>query len=352
MAILVVDDLPGNRMLLKHVLEASGFEDIVLADSATEAFDVLGLSDDQTEEGRDDVQLILMDIMMPGIDGVEACRKIKTSERHRDTPVIMVTALNEVEPLENAFQAGATDYIPKPINKVELNARVHSALALKKEMEARKKREQELLEITRLLKDTNQRLRHLTTLDGLTGIPNRRRAMEYLDQEWRRSLRENASLSVAMIDVDYFKAYNDTYGHQAGDDCLWMIANCLKRSLNRPADLVARYGGEEFIAVLPRTPIDGGLVVTEAMRASVAEANVPHEASAHSDHVTISIGLASVVPGPKLTSSDLIAAADRALYDAKDKGRDQIVCSAWPEDPTAAAPLHRVSQEAAERGRP
>jgi len=336
MAILVVDDLPGNRMLLKHVLEASGFKDIVPAESAQEALAILGIA--AGERGRrDDVDLVLMDIMMPGMDGIEACRRIKQSEGHADTPVIMVTALNEVDSLENAFLAGATDYIPKPINKVELSARVHSALALKKEMEARKKREQDLLEITRLLKDTNQRLRHLTTLDGLTGIPNRRRALEYLEQEWRRGLREQSPLTVMMIDVDSFKEYNDTYGHQAGDDCLWMIANCLKRALNRPADLVGRYGGEEFIAVVPRTPLEGARVVADGMRQMVEEASVPHKASPVADHITVSVGLATVVPTQALSPTDLIAAADQALYAAKEAGRNRVLAAEWPADRPAVA---------------
>jgi diguanylate cyclase (GGDEF)-like protein len=239
-----------------------------------------------------------------------------------------------VDTLEDAFLAGAADYIAKPINQIELNVRVRSALALKLAMDERntrefefERREKELLEVTRLLEETNERLRHLSTLDGLTGIPNRRRIMEFLDQEWRRSQRDGSWLSILMIDVDYFKHYNDTLGHQAGDDCLWMVANCLKRCLHRASDMIGRYGGEEFIAVLPETPRDGAINVAHEMRAGVQALNIEHPDSGAAQVVTISLGVAACQPSNDMTATKLVSMADQALFEAKRHGRNRFMDS-------------------------
>jgi diguanylate cyclase (GGDEF)-like protein len=328
--VLVVDDLPGNRVLLKHIMEASGFKNILMAENAPQAFDILGMTELGPAVPR--IDLILMDVMMPQIDGIEACRRIKGSADHQDIPVIIVTALTEADTLESAFRAGAVDYISKPINHTELTARVRSALTLKLAMDERRtrefdleRRERELLEVTRLLEETNERLRHLSTLDGLTGIPNRRRIMEFLDQEWRRSQRDGSWLSLLMIDVDYFKNYNDARGHQAGDDCLWMVANCLKRCLNRASDMVGRYGGEEFIAVLPETPLDGAISVADDMRAGVEALKVEHPDSGVAATVTISLGVAACQPSKNVSVTKLVSMADQALFQAKRTGRNRVV---------------------------
>lgn len=329
-AILVVDDLAANRALLTQFLESTGFTKILTAESAVEAFDIIGLHGDDQDGVA--VDLILMDVMMPHVDGIEACRRIKRSPAHAETPVIVVTALSETETLDDAFRAGAVDYIAKPVNQTEFVARVRSALTLKLALEAQKERardleqrERELLEITRLLEETNERLRHLSTLDGLTGIPNRRRIMEFLDQEWRRSQRDGSWLSLVMIDVDHFKNYNDARGHQAGDDCLWMVANCLKRCLNRASDMVGRYGGEEFIAVLPETPIEGALSVADEMRAGVQALGVDHPDSGVAPTVTISLGVAACQPNRNVTVTKLVSMADQALFQAKRAGRNRVV---------------------------
>jgi diguanylate cyclase (GGDEF)-like protein len=333
MKILVADDLPGNRVLLKHILEASGFENVIMAESANEAFEILGMIKGERE--AEPVDLVMLDIMMPGMDGIEACRRIKSSPDHAEIPVMMVTALSKIDTLEEAFAAGAVDYVTKPINQVELMARVRSVLALKFAMDEGRQREvelegreKELLKVTRMLEETNERLRRLSTLDGLTGIPNRRRLMEFVEQEWRRGARDRTWLSVIMIDVDLFKNYNDSCGHQAGDDCLWMIASCLKRNFNRPADMIARYGGEEFMAVLPETPLDGAVKVAEQTRASVEMIRVPHPDSTVNAYVTISLGVASCIPGKDFAASELIAKADQSLFKAKEEGRNRIAAAA------------------------
>lgn len=348
--ILVVDDLHGNRLLLKNALELAGFQNVVLAETAQKAFSILGLTG--SKRASQQIDLILMDVMMPKTDGIEACRRINDSPAHRGIPVIMVSALTEVATLEDAFHAGAVDYLAKPINHVELNVRVRSALALKFAMEERttreiefERREKELLEVTRLLEETNERLRHLSTLDGLTGIPNRRRVMEFLDQEWRRSQRDGSWLSIVMIDVDYFKDYNDALGHQAGDDCLWMIANCLKRCLNRASDMVGRYGGEEFIAILPETPFEGAMNVGDEMRAGVQALNVEHPDSGVAKVVTISLGVASCQPGNDMTAAKLVSLADQALFEAKRQGRNRVVDASAARQPEN--PLPQLSRAAA-----
>lgn len=332
MSILVVDDLSSNRQLLMDVLETSGFGKVQEAESAEAAFRSLGVGDSAMPS--EPVDLVLMDVMMPGIDGIDACKRIKQSEDHDEIPVVMVTALAEIETLERAFEVGASDYITKPINQVELLARVKAALTMKQAMDQRKhrelelqRRERELLDVTRLLEETNSRLRHLSTLDSLTGIPNRRRMMEFVEQEWRRAARDGHWMAVIMIDVDFFKNYNDSSGHQAGDDCLWMVANCLKNGFNRPADMVGRYGGEEFIAVLPETPLEGAINVAESVRNNVHALHVAHPDSRTSPYITISLGVASCIPTNALDFSNLIATADRALFEAKSSGRNKAVSS-------------------------
>ncbi len=322
MSILIIDDSQESRLLLKSILKAAGYTDVLTAGSAREAFKILNLDDETKAPAY--IDLILMDIMMPEIDGIEACKRIKAREHLRDIPIIMITALTDVEILKTAFAAGAMDYIAKPPNKVELLARVRSALRLKHEMDARKAREQELLEVTRQLEEANQILLRLSSLDGLTGIANRRRFDEFLEMEWRRGLRESAPLSLIMLDIDFFKAYNDAYGHQAGDDCLKAVANTLSNTVNRPGDLVARYGGEEFAVILPRTHPEGAVTVAELLRAKVEALKIPHSRSRVSDVVTISLGVSTVVPRSGYSTAALIAAADQALYQAKQEGRNRV----------------------------
>ncbi|MEB3338835.1 MAG: diguanylate cyclase [Leptolyngbyaceae bacterium] len=175
------------------------------------------------------------------------------------------------------------------------------------------------------LKQANSKLERLASLDGLTQVANRRRFDEYLAQEWRRSLREQQPLSLILCDVDYFKAYNDHYGHQGGDCCLQQIAKAMGQVAGRPADLVARYGGEEFAVILPNTEGEGATRVAEAVRDRIQKLQLLHDQSPVSAYVTLSLGISSVVPTPDLSPEDLIAAADRALYQAKKQGRDRIV---------------------------
>ncbi|HOF04770.1 MAG TPA: diguanylate cyclase [Syntrophales bacterium] len=323
--ILVVDDSEEMRQIIVHQLRRAGYRRIREAASAAEAFAVLALED--REAAAVNVDLILMDIVMPGIDGIEGCRRIKEDGRYRDVPVIMVTALGDKGTLQAAFDAGAVDYITKPVDRLELVARVRSSLRLRDEMQRRREREEELVVLSRRLQEANEILSRLSMIDGLTGVSNRRRFDEFLGEEWKRGLRTEQPLALIMADIDHFKAFNDHYGHLAGDDGLKRVARALNGVLKRPADLLARYGGEEFAAILPATNTTGAQAIGEAMRTAVQDLGLPHGFSTAGTVVTVSIGIAAAVPRMGLTAAMLIAAADRALYEAKAGGRNRIVVS-------------------------
>lgn len=326
MAILIVDDSAESLTLIKRLLEKHGFKDILTAEAATEAFALLGL--DQPDCIAENIDLILMDGVMPGIDGIEACWLIKSHNRFKDVPVIVITASDDAETLDKAFAAGAMDFITKPIKQLELKARVNSALNMKHAIDQRKAREAELVKVLEELEKVNEKLSRLSSLDGLTGIANRRHFDQIFEKEWQRARRTGSALSLLFLDIDFFKYYNDTYGHQEGDDCLRKIAAAAGSVLKRPGDLLARYGGEEFVIILPATEVDGACEVAQEIRTAVETCNIPHSASKISDHVTVSIGVA----GGKVSLTDrpqeLLALADKALYEAKNGGRNQVKVAA------------------------
>lgn len=322
MAILIVDDSADSRALIKRLLEKHGLGDILIAESATDAFALLGL--DQPVCLAENIELILMDGVMPGIDGIEACRLIKSHACFKDVPVIVITASDDAETLEKAFAAGAMDFITKPVKQLELKARVNSALNMKHAIDQRKAREAELVKVLEELEGLNRELSRLSSLDGLTGIANRRHFDQIFEMEWRRAIRAGHDVSIVFLDIDFFKYYNDTYGHQEGDDCLKKIAVAAGSVLKRPADLLARYGGEEFVIILPETGVDGAYEVAQQIRSAIEMCNIPHSASLITDHVTVSIGVAGGKISLADKSQELIALADKALYEAKNGGRNQV----------------------------
>jgi diguanylate cyclase (GGDEF)-like protein len=321
MAILIVDDSPEMRRMISTILRRSGHQEVLTAATAGEAFRILGL---EGGEPAADVDVVLMDLMMPEVDGIEACRRIKADERLEDVLVLMVTATAEESCLREAFAAGASDYLHKPFKPVVLLARVENALRLKRETDRRKVREAELLAMREQLEAANETLRRLADMDGLTGIGNRRSFEDYLEREWRRNRREKQPLSLIMADIDHFKLFNDTYGHPAGDDCLKRVAGAFETALQRGGDRAFRYGGEELAILLPNTSLDGALQVAEALRAAIAALRLPHETSPVDPMVTISLGVACTCPSGENAASELVEAADRALYRAKQGGRNAL----------------------------
>lgn len=327
MKILLVDDTPANIDILVRTLEPEGY-DLAIASSGEKA---LRIADHFLPD------LVLADVMMPDMNGFEMCRQLKMQEANRDVPVIFITARKEMEDIVEGFQSGGVDYITKPFQQEEVRARVRTHLQLCALIKQQKKLNQQLQrEINErkrteeALRKANQELRRLATLDGLTQVANRFQFDEYIHQEWRRSAREQESLSLILCDVDYFKRYNDTYGHQKGDDCLRAIAKAITRSVRRPADLIARYGGEEFAVVLPNTKAEGAIQVARTIQAEVQQLAIPHEQSPVSRYVTLSLGVCSTVPprdhGPTTPAvEDFIACTDKALYEAKEKGRNCII---------------------------
>ena len=314
MGILIVDDEDDIRASLKWLLEGSGYQAVISAASGKEALEVL----DTLE-----IDLVLTDITMPAPNGIELCRHIKSDPGLHDIPVVVVTARSDQTMLEKAFDAGAHDFLTKPVDPSALIARVRAALRLKEELDQRRAREEELVDMTHRLERVNAKLRRLSVLDELTGIPNRRYFNLLLRQEWGRAARESLPMSLVMIDIDYFKAFNDHYGHPAGDDCLARVAGTLSSFVRRPGDSVARYGGEEFVVLLANTGITGAVSVADSLRLAIDELNLPH-ARSPLDRVTISLGVAAAMPEPGSDSMSLVESVDRALYLAKAAGRNQV----------------------------
>jgi diguanylate cyclase (GGDEF)-like protein len=295
--ILIVDDIPENIWMLEESLMADYRIKIALSGKA--AFDMMD------KHGLPD--LILLDVMMPDMDGYEVCNRLKQDPVTSGIPVIFVTALNETDDEERGLKLGAADYITKPFNLPIAKARIKNHINFK------------------LMTDT---LKSMAWLDGLTGIPNRRRFDEVMEAEWKRAQRTGTQLSVILVDVDHFKDFNDHYGHIAGDSCLKMVASTLASSVTRAGDLVARFGGEEFALLTPGTSTDGVRLLAERLRSNIEKQHILHECSSASSWVTISAGYASVIPSKNGSPSMLLEEADQMLYCAKKLGRNRVHGSA------------------------
>ncbi|OEH85395.1 hypothetical protein BHU72_04715 [Desulfuribacillus stibiiarsenatis] len=314
MGILVIDDCKDSLQLIKAYLKDFMEEEIVTAVSAREGMELLS----------DEIGLILLDVVMPDKDGITACKEIKTIADYTDIPILIITQNNDLETLEKAFQAGASDFIRKPFHKLELRARVSAFLKLSREMKHRKLREQELVSLNQELYEKNELLKQLSMIDGLTGIANRRYFNECLDREWKLAVRNHTPLSVVIFDVDHFKDYNDQYGHQSGDEVLKNVAAAAVNVIKRPTDIIARYGGEEFVVILPETTCDGGYHVAETIRKEIIGLNICHEKSSVCESLTVSVGVAEI--GKHGDTMDcLIERADKALYQAKQLGRNRTI---------------------------
>ncbi len=323
--ILLVDDKPENLRLLSALLEEQGYE-------VREAINgSIALKAAQAAPP----DLILLDINMPGMSGYEVCQKLKTSESTREIPVIFISALNEAWDKVKSFSVGGADYITKPFKVIEVLARVKNHLMIRQlqkrlqeqnaqlrdEIEERKRAET-------ALKRANQELQRLSVLDSLTQIANRRRFDEYLTQEWQQAFQSQQPLAMILCDVDFFKPFNDTYGHQAGDQCLYQVAQAIGQAIARQKEyreLVARYGGEEFAVILPGLSLEGVSQVAQAIQTQIHNLGIPHIASQVSEHVTVSMGISSVIPDSEADPATLISLCDQALYTAKAEGRDRSI---------------------------
>lgn len=320
--ILIVDDQPDNIKLLSIILTLNGYE-VAECNRGKIAVDLA------TKNSPD---LILLDISMPDLDGFKVCQLLKNDRRTENIPIIFISAFHKVEEKTQAFNLGGNDYITKPFQMEEVIARVETQLKyyhlqtelkiknqqLKQEIKARQVAETKLLKI-------NQQLSKLATIDSLTNIANRYYFDVFFTRQWKLARREQFSLAVILVDVDYFKLYNDRFGHQQGDICLQQIAQALLKAVKRPTDLVARYGGEEFAIILPRTPAHNALQVAEEIRQQIKILALTHPDSLAGDYVSLSLGVCAVVPSPKYTQQQLLVTADQALYQAKEQGRDRAL---------------------------
>ncbi|GEM_PF-280344 len=254
--------------------------------------------------------LILLDALMPGMDGFTACAALKADPRTCEIPVIFLTSLQGEADEVRALDAGAIDFIQKPINAAAVTARIRNHLALKQ---------------------AKDRLEELAVRDALTDLANRRHFDQALAAAWQRARREGQPVSLILGDVDSFKIYNDIHGHVEGDACLKAVAGALARAVRRPGDLVARYGGEEFVCLLPGTDLAGAQAVAQGIHAALKDLNLPHPQSVVASHVTLSLGVATAHPGLDDGPAGLVEAADRRMYVAKRAAKARPLRGAAPD---------------------
>ena len=290
--ILVVDDQPINIHMINEIFKQD--LEVLMATTGRAGID---LCQSQAPD------LVILDVMMPDMTGYDVCQALKADPATRDIPVIFLTSLSEERDEIYGFELGAVDFINKPISPIVVKSRVATHLRLKLQTDL---------------------LRSIGLTDGMTGIANRRRFDDTLDQQWRACERDQKPLSLIILDVDFFKPYNDHYGHLMGDQCLKTIARTLEKNIRRPTDLVARYGGEEFACILPTTDSVGALNRALELLKAVRDLKIEHASSDVAPEITISAGVATLIPVRSNSLVDLLGLADKALYLAKEGGRSQV----------------------------
>ena len=292
--ILIVDDEPVNLMVLEYAL-CDDYQ-IITATTGEDAIK-LAISENM-------VDLILLDIMLPGMNGYEVISILSQKAETKNIPVIFVTAMRDLEAEEHGLNLGALDYITKPFKLPIIKARIRNHILAKK--------------------DRDLQIENSIT-DGLTGIANRKKFDDALNVEWNRAKRTGSDLAIVMVDIDFFKNYNDSYGHLEGDECLRKVAKVIKNNLNRPGDLVARWGGEEFACILPDTDLEGAIEVGEKLRQSVIDLGIKNFMKDNNGTLTVSIGVASIKPTDDFNCNVLLEMSDIALYQAKEAGRNKVL---------------------------
>jgi diguanylate cyclase (GGDEF)-like protein len=307
--VIVVEDQRVVRAKLSAMIERMGHQ-VLEAEDGEQGFALWN---------RERPDLVLMDAIMPVLDGYAAARRIRAMEPDGWTPIIFLSAAEADQDLEKGIDAGGDDYLVKPVSFVVLHAKIR---AMQRIDDMRRR----MREMTARLGEANEELARLNNLDGLTGLSNRRCFDEALRREARDSKFADAPLSLVMIDVDHFKSFNDTRGHQAGDECLRSVAALLAADREPGTEVAARYGGEEFAIILPGHDQEAARSRAEKLRAGVEGLRLPHGGSGTAPWVTVSVGVATLRPGED-DGTSLLAAADWALYQAKRSGRNQVVAA-------------------------
>ncbi len=291
--ILVVDDMTTTLLLIHDLLKDT--YEVKIAKSGTKALEIL--------ESPNDIDLILLDIEMPDINGYDVCKRIKNNETIKNIPIIFITGRTSQEDEEYGLNLGAIDYITKPFNKAIVKLRIKNYLEMKIK---------------------NDMLEKLSMYDGLTNIRNRRFFDETFEKTFNEIKRDKKSLAVLMIDIDFFKPYNDNYGHGQGDETLRKVAKALEKTIKRASDFVARYGGEEFVILLKDINKDGVEAVANNLLNAVRELKITHEFSKIENYVTISIGASFYNSSSDITKLELLLKADETLYNVKNSGRNNF----------------------------
>ena len=291
--ILVVDDMTTTLLLIHDLLKDT--YEVKIAKSGTKALEIL--------ESPNDIDLILLDIEMPDINGYDVCKRIKNNETIKNIPIIFITGRTSQEDEEYGLNLGAIDYIAKPFNKAIVKLRIKNYLDLKIK---------------------NDMLEKLSMYDGLTNIRNRRFFDETFEKTFSEIKRDKKSLAVLMIDIDFFKPYNDNYGHGQGDETLRKVAKALEKTIKRASDFVARYGGEEFVILLKDINKDGVEAVANNLLNAIRELKITHEFSKIENYVTVSIGVSYYNSSSDITKLELLLKADETLYNVKNSGRNNF----------------------------
>lgn len=306
MKVLLAEDSNSSRILIRAYVEEAGHQ-VIAVDNGQQAIDSF-------RDERPD--LVLLDVTMPIKDGIQAAKEIRIlSDADQDwVPIIFLSAMSEPDAIVRGIDAGGDDYLTKPIDAVVLNAKLRAM--------------ERIAEVRRQLQKANRELKMMAVKDGLTGLANRRHFNETIERELKRAARSGTELSLILCDIDNFKPYNDTYGHQVGDDCLKVVADAMKKVSIRPGDLAARYGGDEFAFILPDTDLRGAQVIAESIRQTIASLAITHRESVVIEQVTLSFGVAAIQPSrdQDITemTRELIEASDQSLYRAKHNGRNQV----------------------------